>query len=112
MIQDVQNRPSSPRIAQLITALSFLLLYIPLCSMVVFSFLGSPAGPGAPREWTLEWYRKLASNRQVLDAFNISLTVGLWSTVVSTILGTTAALALTRTRFPGRKIFDALTYVP
>jgi spermidine/putrescine transport system permease protein len=42
----------------------------------------------------------------------MSLNVGLWSTFGATLLGTSAALAITRTRFPGRKILDALTYVP
>jgi len=108
---DTQSRPASPPIALGITAIGFLLLYVPLVSLVVFSFLSS--GPvGTSREWTLEWYRKLASNQLVLDAFKTSIYIGFWSTLISTGIGTSAALAVTRIRFPGRKVFDGLTYIP
>lgn len=103
---------TTKRIPHFITVFGFLLLYIPLFSLVVFSFLG-PSAPGSIEQvWTLEWYYKLVQNTQVLEAFKLSLKVGFWSTVGSAFLGTTAALALTRSRFPGRKIFDAITYVP
>jgi spermidine/putrescine transport system permease protein len=105
-------RPASPRSARLVTVFAFLLLYVPLVSMVVYSFLGPSAGPGSPNEWTLEWYRRIANNTQVLDAFKMSLWVGIWATLLSTVLGTSAALAVERYRFPGRKIFDAVTHVP
>ncbi|MGZ3687691.1 MAG: ABC transporter permease [Bdellovibrionota bacterium] len=105
-------RPRSSGSAKLVTALAFLILYIPLAALVVYSFLGMPLGAGGSREWTLEWYRKILSNRMVLDAFNMSLYVGLWSTLSATALGTTAALAIGRFRFPGRRLFDAVTHVP
>lgn len=105
-------RPSSPRSARLVTVLAFLLLYVPLLFMVVYSFLGPSAGPGSPNEWTLEWYRRVANNAQVLDSVRISLWVGFWTTIFSTILGTSAALAIERYQFPGRKTFDAITHVP
>lgn len=105
-------RPKSPWIAHLITVCAFLMLYVPLLALVVYSFLGPTDGPGSPQGWTLQWYGKILSNRQVLESFNMSVYVGLWSTLVSTLLGTTAALAIERMRFPGRRIFDALTHVP
>lgn len=105
-------RPRSPVVAKSVTVLAFLMLYLPLLSLVVYSFLGPTAGPGSPQGWTLEWYRRILANRLVLDAFNTSLHVGLWSTLASTLLGTSAALAIERIRFPGRKLFDAITHVP
>jgi ABC-type spermidine/putrescine transport system permease subunit II len=105
-------RPESSRLSKVITSIGFLLLYIPLLTLVIYSFVDSTQVSGNGSVWTLEWYRKLASNRLVIDALNMSLYVGFWSTVGSTLLGTTAALALSRTRFPGKKMFDAFTYVP
>jgi spermidine/putrescine transport system permease protein len=105
-------RPRSPLISKAITVVAFLMLYVPLLALVVYSFLAPVAGPGSPQGWSLEWYRRILSNRQVLDSFNMSLYVGLWSTVFSTLLGTMAALAIERFRFPGRKVFDAITHVP
>ena len=43
-----QVRPPSPRSARLVTAFAFLILYVPLISMVIYSFLGPSAGPGSP----------------------------------------------------------------
>jgi spermidine/putrescine transport system permease protein len=105
-------RPRSPTSMRWITFFAFVLLYAPLLSMVVYSFLGPISGPGSPNEWTLIWYRKVIANEQVLDAFEISLWVGFWSTVLATVLGTAAAVALERYRFPGRKTFDALIHLP
>ncbi len=112
MTSDFQKRLMPLGFAKGITAVGFLLLYIPLAALVIYSFLGAKGIPGGEQEWTLDWYRKLAANREVLHALNMSLHVGLWSTLGATVLGTSAALALKRTRFPGRKILDALTYVP
>jgi spermidine/putrescine transport system permease protein len=95
-----------------VTVFAFLILYVPLVSMVIYSFIGPSAGPGSPNQWTLEWYRKILDNAAVLDSFKISLWVGVWATIVSTFIGTAAALAVERYRFPGRKMFDAITHVP
>lgn len=101
-------------VIQWVTWFGFLLLYLPLASLVIFSFLRFPEGTAdfAQHEWTLEWYRKLAGNQLIVDAFTLSLEVGFWATLGSTLLGTAAALALTRSRFIGRRVFDTFTYVP
>lgn len=111
-MMDGAARPNPPLTATLVTWFGFLMLYVPLFALVVYSFIGPIAGPGSPQSWTLEWYRKVLANRMVLDAFNMSLYIGLMSALVSTLLGTAAALALVRMRFPGRQVFDALTHVP
>src|SRR5262245_34379169 len=95
-------RPNAPAIAKASTAAAFLLLYVPLAVLVVYSFLGIGA-TGSAEGWTLDWYRRVFANELVLDAFRMSLYVGIWSTLASTVLGTMAALAIERTRFPGRK---------
>ena len=65
--------------------------------------------------WTgfsTEWYRELVQDRQMLSAFRVSLWVAFWSTIVSTILGTLAALSLERFRFRGKMTYDAIVYMP
>jgi spermidine/putrescine transport system permease protein len=105
-------RPRAPGIALAATVLAFLMLYVPLAALVAYSFLGPTAGPGSPLGPTLDWYRKILANHVVLESFDISLVVGLWSTLISTLLGTMAALAIERTRFPGRRVFDTVTHLP
>ena len=98
--------------SKIVSGFAFFLLYTPLISLVTYSFLGPSNGPGSPLQWTLFWYTKVLANAQVLDAFKVSVWVGVWSTLVSTLLGTSAALAIERHRFPGRKLFDALIHLP
>jgi spermidine/putrescine transport system permease protein len=109
---DTRVRPKAPRGAKAVTWFAFLLLYVPLLVLVIYSFLSPVAGPGSPNGWTLEWYRKVFSNRQVLDSLNVSFWVALWCTLGATVLGTSAALAIERIRFPGRRVFDVITHVP
>lgn len=105
-------RPRSPFGARIVTVFAFLTLYVPLFTLVAYSFLAPVNGPGTPLGWTLDWYRKVLSNRLVLDAFNMSVWVGVWATLGATVLGTMAALALERFRFPGRRTFDAVIHFP
>lgn len=95
-----------------ITILAYALLYIPLGVMAVYSFLKPVAGPGTPLGFSLEGYRLVFQNRDVLSGLEISLIVGFLSTLISTVIGTAAALAIQRARFPGKKILDTMTYVP
>jgi spermidine/putrescine transport system permease protein len=105
-------RPRAPVHAKAITLAAFFLLYVPLVVLVIYSFLG-PADPETgERTWTLHWYGKVLSNKAVLDSLNTSLWVGVWTMLGSTLLGTSAALALVRIRFPGRRIFNALIHLP
>ena len=107
-----KERPTPNSFMRIFTWVGFLMLYMPLVTLVSYSFL-KPTYPGSYQvQWTLEWYQKLFSDRVILDALRLSVTIGLWSTLGATALGTAAALALTRFRFPGRNALEALTYVP
>lgn len=89
----------------------YLFLHAPLLVLVVFSFNDSKYGV----EWkgfTLQWYERLLERHDILDGLVNSLTVGLASTAVSTVLGTLMALALARHQFRGRQVLEALLYVP
>jgi spermidine/putrescine transport system permease protein len=70
-------------------------LYIPLAIVIVYSFNNSRLNA----EWvgfTLEWYVRLAHNQDMLAAAGNSLIIALTASVVSTVLGTMAGVALYR----------------
>ena len=72
-------------------------LYVPLAIVVVYSFNDSRLNA----EWvgfTLDWYRKLFRNREMLQAAANSLLIGLVASLVSTVLGTMAGVAMHRYR--------------
>lgn len=93
------------------TVLVLVFLYAPIILLTVYSFSAS-RNPGQWGGLTLDWYRELADNDRVQGAIWVSIRVGLISTLVSTVLGTMAALALERFSFRGRRVFDALLYLP
>jgi spermidine/putrescine transport system permease protein len=73
----------------------YLFLYVPLIIVVVYSFNDSRLNA----EWvgfTLDWYRKLYANDEMLTAAANSLLIGLVASVVSTVLGTMAGVAMHR----------------
>ncbi len=80
------------------TALAaYAFLYLPLIIVVVYSFNDSRLNA----EWvgfTLDWYRKLARNEEMLTAAGNSLLIALMTSVVSTALGTMAGVAMYRYR--------------
>lgn len=93
------------------TALVYLFLYIPIVIVVVFSFNGTERRLTDWDGFSLRWYEYVINNREVQRYLGNSLIVGFGTAVVSTIVGTMAALGLQRTPKWFRLPFDALTYV-
>ena len=76
-------------------AVGYAFLYIPLVIVVVYSFNNSRLNA----EWvgfTLDWYYKLAHNDEMLAAAGNSLLIALVASLVATVLGTMAGVAMYR----------------
>jgi len=74
---------------------AYAFLYLPLIIVIVYSFNDSKLNA----EWvgfTLDWYRKLADNNEMLQAAGNSLLIAFVASVVSTVLGTMAGIAMYR----------------
>jgi spermidine/putrescine transport system permease protein len=100
-----------PRWLIALVAVVYLFLHLPILVLVAFSFNASKFSV----EWTgfsLEWYRRLLERDDILHGLRASLIVGVAATVISTLLGTFIALALARHKFKGRRVLEALLYVP
>ncbi len=89
----------------------YLFFYAPILLLFVFSF-SADRNVGTWGGFTLDWYRDFLNNEPIQDAISVSLKVAFLSTLVSVVLGTLAALALERFSFRGKKVFDALLYLP
>ena len=93
-------------------ALGLAFLYLPIAILVVYSFNASRLVTiwGG---WSLVWYRELLHDEAVLQAAWVSLRVAALSASAATVLGTLAAVALTRLgRFRGRLLFSGMVYAP
>lgn len=96
------------------TLLVYLFLYGPIAVLAVFSF-NAGRQTALWEGFTLDWYRRLLADDRLLAAAGNSLWVAAVATVVSTVLGTAAALALARPRpqdQASRRATQALLYLP
>jgi putrescine transport system permease protein len=93
-------------------AFGFAFFYIPILSMIVYSFNASRLA-SVWGGFSTKWYVSLFSNKQVIDALILSLEIALVSASIATILGTMAGIALARfTKFRGRLVFSGLVTAP
>ena len=85
--------------------------YAPILVLIVFSFNDNER-VGVWSGVSLRWYGEMFRNDDVMRALRNTLIVAAVSTIVSTVLGTAAALALERFRFRGQRLYDGLLYLP
>lgn len=111
MSSTVQPRGAT-KIALSVNAwLVYLFFFAPIFVLVVFSF-SADRNVGRWGGFTLEWYQGFIEHDQLQNAVWVSIRVAVISTIISVVLGTLAALALERFKFRGKKVFDALLYLP
>lgn len=92
-------------------ALLLAFLYLPLVIMGLMSFNASPFYQ-LPIEWSTTWYQAFFANDQLLSAAWNSISIALATTLIATILGTAASIALFRYDFPGKTFLRALLFPP
>lgn len=88
----------------------FIFLVAPIVFVVGASFGRSALLTFPPRGLTLEWYGKISPG--FLEAVRVSVVVGVAASGIGVLLGTPAALALVKGRFPGRGAVNTLTLSP
>lgn len=104
------TRLSRFNIASLALGLAF--LYLPIVILIVYSFNASRLVT-VWGGWSTRWYAELLNDGAMLDAAWMSLRVGVCSATIATVLGTMAALALSRgEQFKGRLLFSGMLHAP
>lgn len=93
-------------------AFGFAFFYVPILSLIVFSFNRSRLAT-VWGGFSTEWYGKLFHNAQIMKAALLSLEIAVTSATFATILGTMAGIALSRfRRFRGRTGLSGLVTAP
>jgi len=104
------NRISPFNVVSLALGLAF--LYLPIVILVIYSFNASRLVT-VWGGWSMRWYAELFGDRAMLDAAWMSFRVATVSATSATLLGTLAAVALSRgERFKGRALFSGMLYAP
>lgn len=92
--------------------LGLLFLYIPIVSLIVYSFNDSKL----VTVWggfSTKWYASLFQNEQIISAVELSVQIALASATAAVTLGTIAGFVLARfKRFPGSSLFAGMMTAP
>jgi len=100
---------------RIMLVLGLVFLYVPIASMMVFSFNNSRLVTvwDAAHSPTLKWYKTLLSNEQILGAAWLSIRIALLAATAAVVLGTLAGMALARFGpFRGRLLLAGMTTAP
>jgi spermidine/putrescine transport system permease protein len=87
-------------------------LYLPIVTLIVYSFNGSGVGGFPPHNLTLGWYRMLFADDAMWTSVLNSVLVAAAAMAISLTFGIPAALALDRANFPGKVLFRRLVLLP
>jgi putative spermidine/putrescine transport system permease protein len=93
-------------------ALTVFYLLAPTLVIVPMSFTQARILSFPPEGFSLQWYQRMFTDPQWAAGIQHSAEVATLTAVLATILGTLAALGLTRGRFPGRTLVNALALSP
>lgn len=96
---------------RLFILLSFLFLYAPILVLVVFSFNASKS-KSVWAGFTLDWYVELFHNEIILNALWVTLAVSALAAVLSTILGTAAAIGFRNLKRRSRNVLMTINNIP
>ena len=99
-------------IGNIFVALMFLVLYLPLVVMVVFSF-NSSSSVYAMKGFSFKWYAELFRNADIMAALRHTLFLAVTSALIATVIGTAAAVYIYYVRNKAYKsALNTVTNIP
>ncbi|MCY0148487.1 MULTISPECIES: ABC transporter permease [Hoeflea] len=100
------------RLIRIYTILVYLFMFLPIAVVVLLSFNANQFGSFPMTGLSTRWFEALWNNDAIMRAFRTSITLGLMTAVISTVLGVLASLALVRYKIPGRNLITTLLIAP
>lgn len=89
-----------------------LYLFVPLAMMVLMGFKDSKFIGFPIKSYTLDWYKIVFQDFEVMSIFGYSFMIALSSTFLALVIGTWAAILLSQKQFYGKIIVFALICLP
>ncbi|HYN92113.1 MAG TPA: ABC transporter permease [Thermoleophilaceae bacterium] len=94
------------------SAITLAFIYVPLVVIAIYAFNESRSQAWPVDGFTLEWFDRAVNNPGVREALWTSIQAALGATALALLLGTLAALAVSRYRFFGRETISFLIVLP
>jgi putative spermidine/putrescine transport system permease protein len=104
--------PAARWFLRVATGLTLAFIYVPLLVIVLYAFNERRTLTWPIPGFTLDWFARAIDNPGARDALVVSLKAALGATAVALVLGTLAALAVSRYRFFGRETVSFLVILP
>lgn len=92
--------------------LIFAFLYAPILVLIVFSFNSDNKNRTTFESFTLKWYGELFQDEAILNALALSLTIAVLAALISTVIGTLAAIGLRYVNKKIRSVMLSLNNIP
>lgn len=89
----------------------FLFLYTPILTLMVFSFNESKT-MGKWTGFTFKWYLELFNNNRLMSALYYTVLIALLASVISTVVGTIAAIAISKMGGKLKTLILNINYLP
>lgn len=106
------RRPGARAVLWAVNGAICLFLLAPIVVVIVASFSDRPYLVFPPRGFSLRWYGQFFASHEFLDALTLSIQLGLLTTLISSVVGLLAALALVSLRFRGAELLRAVFASP
>lgn len=93
--------------------LVYIFLFLPIAVIITNSFNATTSKPYLSwKGFTFDWYIKLFDNSSLLASFGTTIAIAVISTLLSTAIGTIAAVGMYKYKFKGKNVIDGLLYIP
>ena len=99
------------RFGKIYTALILMFLYVPIFVLIVFSF-NETKSRTVYTGFTLRWYTKLFHNSVIMDSLVNTIIIAVCASILSTVLGTFAAIGIHRMRKVPKALVMNATNIP
>ena len=99
------------KLSNLYLGLVFLLMYLPILVVIVFSFNDSRLTVGW-KGFSLQWYEKLFQNSSLMEALVNSLILGVLSCLLSAVIGTLGAVGMAKLNYKSKGLLEYVSILP
>ena len=112
-VQNILRRQlSATRILGFVTCCVLAFFYLSIVILILISFSTGRATQWPPPGWTIDWYILLFQNPRALESIYVSLIFAVTTGILTTILGTLTAYALTNFRLKWGSAIQLFSYFP
>lgn len=109
--KDIITKKVNSTLRLLFLGLVIFLLYFPILIIIIQSFNKNGQGTDFSG-FTLQWYRELFKDRDLIQAIKVTILIALLATIISTVLGTLFAIGINSLTKQKRKQMIMINNIP